>query len=345
MCIKDRAGARRRRNTPILASCPARPRWLTALCTRVALLLSGREYTPAYNRGVVRSWTMGLLAAVCMASPILRAADDLTLTYRAGLVQPGDVLQLAVAAPAGVSLVTATWHDRDVPFLRDADGVWRALLGIDVEAAPGPHDLLVSAARAAGPALMSAQTVTVSPKAVRTRRIRVNPKFVIPPKSVLPRIERETKLLNEVFARPPSPRLWTRDAARPVEGVNVSGFGVRSVLNGVPRGPHAGLDLAAVTGTPVYAPTAGTVVFARAFYYSGNTVVLDHGQGLFSTMAHLSAFEVKEGEQIAKGTLLGKVGATGRVTGPHLHWAVRLHGDRVDPLKLIEALAPAAGAR
>jgi murein DD-endopeptidase MepM/ murein hydrolase activator NlpD len=84
----------------------------------------------------------------------------------------------------------------------------------------------------------------------------------------------------------------------------------------------------------------GIVSFAREFYYSGNTVVVDHGHGLFSTMAHLSAFDVEEGERVEQGALLGKVGATGRVTGPHLHWAVRLHGDRVDPLSLLSALAP-----
>jgi murein DD-endopeptidase MepM/ murein hydrolase activator NlpD len=177
---------------------------------------------------------------------------------------------------------------------------------------------------------------------VRTRRIRVNPRFVHPPKRLLARIAQETQALNAIFAGSVAERLWTDNAVRPVEGVAVSGFGVLSVLNGEPRGPHNGLDLAAVTGTPVYAPTPGLVVAARAFYYSGNTVILDHGQGLFSTMAHLSAIDVSEGQRVAKGTLLGKVGATGRVTGPHLHWAVRLHGARVDPLSLLDALAPPA---
>jgi len=274
-----------------------------------------------------------------LAAP-LRAGDELALSYRAGLIQPGDVLHLAVTAPVTATAVSATWHERPIPFVRDADGVWRALLGVDVAAPTGEKTLFVTATSGAGAPITTAQTVTISPKAVRTRRLRVNPKFVIPPKSALPRIERETALLNELFAQPPSPRQWAPDAVRPVAGVNVSGFGVRSVLNGQPRGPHAGLDLAAGTGTPVYAPTAGTVIYAREFYFSGNTVIVDHGQGLLSTMAHLSAFDVKEGERVAKGALLGKVGATGRVTGPHLHWAVRLHGDRVDPLKLLEALAP-----
>ena len=280
-----------------------------------------------------------MLMAAWLAAPSLRAADRVVLTYRAGLVQPGDVLHLAVAVPAGASAVTAIWHAREVPFVRDADGVWRALLGIDVAAKSGPTTLTLGVVVPGRDRLESTHTISVSPKSVRTRRIRVNPKFVIPPKSALPRIERETALLNELFRTSSPDRFWAPEAVRPVEGVAVSGFGVRSVLNGLPRGPHNGLDLAAATGTPVYAPTPGVVAFAREFYYSGNTVIVDHGHGLLSTMAHLSVIDVEEGARVAKGTLLGKVGATGRVTGPHLHWAVRLHGDRVDPLKLLEALA------
>ena len=102
-----------------------------------------------------------------------------------------------------------------------------------------------------------------------------------------------------------------------------------------------GLDLAATTGTPIHAPTAGVVAYAREFYYSGNTVIIDHGLGLYSTMAHLSVIGVKEGARVARGDLLGEVGATGRVTGPHLHWAVRILGARVDPLSLLDVLAAA----
>lgn len=288
------------------------------------------------------------LAAVALLLPASSrgAADNWHVGVRTGLIQPGDVLKLDIRPPDGVTMVTARWSERDVPLVRQGDGTWRGLFGIDVEVAPGPKVLALRGTRSAGPVVEGAHTFDVAPKAVRTRRIRVNPKFVNPPKSAWPRIQEETELLNALFRRPASEeRLWSAGAVRPVEGVAVSGFGVRSVLNGQPRGPHNGLDLAAVTGTPVFAPTPGVVVYARPFYYSGNTVILDHGHGLFSTMAHLSVIDVTAGQRVAQGELLGKVGATGRVTGPHLHWAVRLHGDRVDPLKLIEALAPAGGAR
>lgn len=339
MAIKDRADAAGRRNGADRGDLAVRRRIRRTGGPDASVRCPERSTPRAYNRFV---WFLRVAAfvAVALLVPALHASDDLVLRYRAGPVQPGDVLHLAVVAPAEVSSVTATWHEREVPFLRDADGIWRALLGIDVAAATGSRPLLLSASRPSAAALTSTHAVTVSPKAVRTRRIRVNPKFVTPPRSELPRIERETALLNELFRKTRSDRLWTTDAARPVEGVAVSGFGVRSILNGQRRGPHNGLDLAAVTGTPVYAPTPGIVAFARGFYYSGNTVIVDHGQGLYSTLAHLSEIDVKEGERVGKGALLGKVGATGRVTGPHLHWAVRLHGDRVDPLSLLEALAP-----
>lgn len=288
------------------------------------------------------------LAAVVLLLPASPrgADDDWHIGVRAGLIQPGDVLKLDIRPPDGITMVTARWSDRDVPLVRQADGTWRGLFGIDVEMAPGPKVLGLRGTQPTGPAVEGTHTFDVAPKVVRTRRIRVNPKFVNPPKSAWPRIKQETELLNELFRRTASAeRLWAVGAVRPVQGVAVSGFGVRSVLNGQPRGPHNGLDLAAVTGTPVHAPTPGVVVFARPFYYSGNTVILDHGHGLFSTMAHLSVIAVTEGQTVAQGDLLGKVGATGRVTGPHLHWAVRLHGDRVDPLKLLDALAPAASAR
>ncbi|MEE8178340.1 MAG: M23 family metallopeptidase, partial [Acidobacteriota bacterium] len=116
-------------------------------------------------------------------------------------------------------------------------------------------------------------------------------------------------------------------------------FGKRSILNGQPRSPHSGTDFRAGEGTPIQAPNAGKVLLAAELYYSGNVVILDHGMGMYSYFAHLSRRAVSEGEQISAGEIIGYVGATGRVTGPHLHWTLRLSGARVDPLSLMEVLA------
>jgi murein DD-endopeptidase MepM/ murein hydrolase activator NlpD len=123
----------------------------------------------------------------------------------------------------------------------------------------------------------------------------------------------------------------------PVDGKPSSNFGTRSYYNGQRRAPHAGIDFRGATGTPIRAANTGTVVLASPLYFTGNTIVIDHGARLFSVFAHLSEFRVKAGERVEPQTIVGLVGATGRVTGPHLHWSVRLNGARVDPLSLIAA--------
>jgi murein DD-endopeptidase MepM/ murein hydrolase activator NlpD len=283
------------------------------------------------------SLVLRAIGLLVLAATSMRAEDGLTVSERARALAPGEAVTLTAAAPPEVTAVRTIWRDRNVPFERRADGRWHALIGIDVEESPGPRRLRVVGSRPGASELVADHAFTVAPKQWRTRRLTVAHRFVNPPASALPRIREETALLNALFRMPPTPRRWEDAFARPVDGVAVSGFGVRSVLNGQPRGPHNGADFAAGTGTPIAAPAAGQVVYARPFYFSGNTVILDHGGGVISTMAHLSAFDVAEGDVVARGDLLGKVGATGRVTGPHLHWAVRVLGARVDPESLFSA--------
>ena len=128
---------------------------------------------------------------------------------------------------------------------------------------------------------------------------------------------------------------------RPVPDAANSSFGTRSIYNGEARSPHGGTDFLSPAGRPIKAPNAGRVVLAAPLYFTGGTVVIDHGLGMFSLFAHLSTIGVREGQVVKTGDVIGEVGATGRVTGPHLHWAVRLGGARVDPLSLIAALAAA----
>jgi murein DD-endopeptidase MepM/ murein hydrolase activator NlpD len=282
-----------------------------------------------------------LLVAAALLAVVLplgaTVEDALVVTQHARALAPGEVVALTVEAPAAVTAVETAWRERPVVFVRRSETAWHALIGIDVEEVPGPRSLRVVARRAGGPDLTAVHAFMVEAKTWRTRRLKVARRFVTPPDSALPRIREETALLNALFSVARPQRSWSGGFVRPVDGVAVSGFGVRSVLNGQPRGPHNGADFAAGTGTPIYAPAAAVVAYAREFYYSGNTVILDHGFGLYSTMAHLSAFDVQEGARVDRGALLGKVGATGRVTGPHLHWAVRLLGARIDPESLLVA--------
>jgi murein DD-endopeptidase MepM/ murein hydrolase activator NlpD len=181
--------------------------------------------------------------------------------------------------------------------------------------------------------------LVVRPRRFPTRTLTVDPAFVTPPPEAAERIERESKELNQVWASPAPDKLWQGAFLRPVPQPANSAFGSRSVFNGEPRSQHSGADFRSPAGTPIKAPNAGRVVIAGPRYFSGDTVVIDHGQGLFSLFAHLSVTNVKQGETVKKGAVIGEVGQTGRVTGPHLHWAVRLNGARVDPLSLLTVLS------
>jgi murein DD-endopeptidase MepM/ murein hydrolase activator NlpD len=177
----------------------------------------------------------------------------------------------------------------------------------------------------------------VAPGRFRTRTLTVDPAFVTPPESAAERIAQDARDLDAIYARStPTPGFGA--FVRPVPQAANSAFGSRSVFNGERRNIHAGADFGSPAGTPVKAPGGGDVALARDLYFSGNSVIIDHGLGLISVLAHLSAIDVKTGDRVRAGDLVGRVGATGRVTGPHLHWGVRLKGTRVDPLSLLFVL-------
>ena len=182
------------------------------------------------------------------------------------------------------------------------------------------------------------EDLVVLAKEFPTRRLQVDDAFVRPPANVLGRIEEEAQELDRLWTTSTPARLWTDSFVRPVPQAANSAFGTRSVFNGESRSPHGGADFASPAGTPVEAPGAGRVVLARSLYYTGNTVVIDHGLGLVSVLAHLSSIAVHEGDPVAATQVIGRVGATGRVTGPHLHWSVRAGGARIDPLSLLAVL-------
>lgn len=169
------------------------------------------------------------------------------------------------------------------------------------------------------------------------------PETMVSPRepAVIARIEREAERLRTLFSAT-SERLWDR-FMRPVEDPVSSMFGKRRLLNGKPRAPHSGTDFRSPAGTPVKAFSTGRVVLVDDLFYTGNTVILDHGEGLYSVYAHLSATLVAPGDLTPVGTVIGRVGSTGRSTGPHLHLSVRLLATRVDPLLLLAAI-PAQGS-
>jgi murein DD-endopeptidase MepM/ murein hydrolase activator NlpD len=283
---------------------------------------------------------VALLTATLMAlAASLPAAAPVAVDVAARSLQPGEVVQLAlhVAAPVEQVRVTAFGHAQ--PAFRVSPLEWHALIGIDLDAPVGAHDVVIDTGRP-GAQENTIYRLTVRPKAFPTRRLTVAEAFVNPPPEVQDRIATEARRLEGLWAATSSAPRWTGPFVRPVTDPANSAFGSRSILNGQPRSPHGGADFLSPAGTPIHAPNAGLVALAADLYYTGNTVVIDHGMGLLSLFAHLSSIDVTEGATVTAGEVVGRVGSTGRVTGPHLHWTVRLAGARVDPLSLIAVTAP-----
>jgi murein DD-endopeptidase MepM/ murein hydrolase activator NlpD len=227
----------------------------------------------------------------------------------------------------------------NVPLTLSPDGtLWQGLVGIDLNVAPGTYPLTVEVP-GRQPMLAGETALRVEPHRFATRTLRVAPEFVDPPPAVVDRILAEAAKLEALF-KVVTPRAWSDPFALPLSTrPPTPNFGSRSVFNGQARAPHAGVDFSSPAGTPVVAPGGGTVVLAMDLYFTGQTVIIDHGGGLYSLFAHLSSMAVGAGDAVARGDSVGQVGSTGRATGPHLHWAVRLNGARVDPLSLRVATA------
>lgn len=275
---------------------------------------------------------MNVLAVVATAA--------LTITPSSRAMQPGELVVLTVSSEAPLSAVHARAFNTDITGFAPSENDpqhWRVLIGIDLDVKLGRHPVVVTATSAAGP-LEATYQLTVVAKKFPTRTLKVDEAFVNPPASVQPRIAAEVKEQQAIWDAPAPERLWSAPFIRPVPQAANSAFGTRSVFNGQPRGAHGGADFLSPAGTPVKAPNAGRVVLAKDLYFSGNTVIIDHGLGLFSFLCHMSKLDVAVGDIVTPGQIVGLVGATGRVTGAHLHWTVKVSGARVDPLALLALL-------
>ena len=277
-----------------------------------------------------------VIACGVVATALTSAAPAISVAVAARSIQPGEIVVLTLTTGVPVDEVRASAFGLDLKPLRTGPTEWRVIVGIDLDTKPGRYDVAIVAG-AAGTDRVT-HLLTVRPKTFPTRQLKVDPAFVNPPPEALARITEETARLNGVWASSSTAVLWAGPWVRPVPDAANSAFGTRSVFNGEPRNPHSGADFSSQPGTPVKSPNAGRVVLAGDLYFTGNTVVIDHGAGLLSLFAHLRAMTVRESDSVTAGTVLGEVGATGRVTGPHLHWTVRLNGARVDPMSLLAVL-------
>jgi len=265
-----------------------------------------------------------------------RSTPAVAVNMTPEVVEAGSPELIRVSAPAGAT-VEGEWLGHKLKFFRGRDRqAWYALAGVDVEAPAGPSTLRLTSRDVGTSATDLSRSVEILSAHYRTGTLTVAPKFVEPAPEEMARIKAEVDLKAKVFAASAAQPLWSGDFHAPVTAAPTDSFGTRRTVNGTLASIHKGMDFRAATGTPVRAGNSGIVVLARPLYYEGNCVVIDHGLGLFTISMHLSRIDVHEGKQVSLGESIGLSGATGRVTGPHLHWAVRWQDAYLDPAKLLK---------
>ena len=270
----------------------------------------------------------------------------LTTAHSAPLNQPLSILHQPV--PGGVAVIEITpklakgttpdirFLDKRVLMTRDSAGRSFAIVGIPLSTKPGIHNITVATGTT-----KNSLSFEVRDKVYREQRITLKSnKHVHLSDEDLARYKREATLQDNAYQQFSQGHPSNLILDRPVDAPLSSPFGTKRYFNGEARAPHSGLDFAAPTGTPIKAPAAGTVILTGDFFFNGKTVFVDHGQGMISMFCHLSVIGVTEGQKLERGQLLGKVGATGRVTGAHLHWNVSLNDARVDPAIFIGLFSP-----
>jgi len=289
-------------------------RRLFLFCLLLSLSLCGVAQHPA--AAPIISWQPSALSS---GSPAL---------LRVEFVQP----------PASVN---GEWFGHSVEFFPSRNpAIWYALAGVDVETAPGSYPLTLHATMPGGTVIDTSRDIPIAPAHYKQVELHVPEKFVAPDPATLQRIAAEKEIKNQAFAHTAAEPLWHGDFLPPVKSPPTDSFGTRRIFNGQLASIHRGMDFRAHSGTPVLAANAGEVILARPLFYEGNCVIIDHGQSFTTIYMHLSKIEVHEGEKVRMHQLLGLSGATGRATGPHLHFSARWQGGYLDPALLFKLKLP-----
>jgi murein DD-endopeptidase MepM/ murein hydrolase activator NlpD len=274
------------------------------------------------------AWTAA--AALTEERLVTPSGATVRMVYRS--LEPGEVIMFRLEELGARARVSLRFLDRDASF--ESDGV--GFLGIDLRQAPGAYPLDLTMERTDGASERLQRDVVVRAKKFRTKKLQVPEDYVKPPTpEIEERVRREAELVAWVYGHGAPEWLGQENFIPPLAAAPFPNFGERRVYNGVPLSFHTGLDFSAQAGDPVAAANAGKVALASHLYFGGKTVILDHGQGVFTSYGHMSKLLVRRGDLVSKGTVVGLIGSTGRSTGPHLHWGVRVGGARVDPRSLL----------
>ena len=269
----------------------------------------------------------GAFPCLCTASDSLEF--DTLLSSRE--IPQGGVELLSIRVHEGET-PKVTWLNKEVGLVFDPEEkAWRGFLGVDLGAEPGSYILNIKSMPSGRQKLLALEIIE---KDWGVRRLTLPKKMVDLDSKTLERARKESKDMSALWRAPVDSPLWRGSFLRPVPGKVLGPFGRRSIINSQPRSPHSGVDLRGKSGTPVKATNHGKVVLVCDHFFSGRSVVIDHGGGIQSMYFHLDSITVRKDDMIEKGQVIGRMGSSGRATGPHLHWGIRMNGARVDPIGL-----------
>jgi murein DD-endopeptidase MepM/ murein hydrolase activator NlpD len=278
------------------------------------------------------------IALLAFAPAFSAGADRVILPETVEVLQ-GELVEVRVAG-GDLAAVEGRLDNERIYFHPEGGNGFSAIVGADVAAKPGEKQFVLKLIHRGGAYNEHEIPLRIKPKKFRTESFKVAPGFDHMTPEALEAIRRERAAFARAFAASVPERMWEAPFMRPVpHEASASSFGSRRVINGIPRAPHSGTDLSSPAGTEVLATNHGRVVLAGDFFFAGGSVVLDHGGGLLTMYFHLSELRVEEGARVKKGDVVALSGATGRVTGAHLHWGARLANARIDPLELLSKVS------
>lgn len=277
-----------------------------------------------------------LWVLVLPAHPSCAEMLPVKVTISPQQIYQGDIALLAVTPATAVSRIYYQYMDQSVDFYYDnATNRFISFLGIDVDFTPGKKILSIVIDTEKGVQSVEHVTVTVLKKDFPIQRLTLPESQVTLSRENQDRYEREQKTLKKIFADSVHKKIWLTDFSKPLQVEADTPFGVRRIMNDKPKNPHTGVDFKSPPGTPVHAASDGVVAHTGNFFFSGNSVFIDHGMGIYTMYFHLDSISVHQGDMVTRNQVIGSVGSTGRATGPHLHWGMRINNQRVDPLSML----------
>jgi murein DD-endopeptidase MepM/ murein hydrolase activator NlpD len=297
------------------------------------------------KRAAIAIVLLASVAPAC-AQHATRAAESLVEPIKNVFWQPDQLAQgspmfITCELSGAAARVSATWQGKRLAFFRsEKPRIWYALAGVDMDTQPGPYDLKISALMRAGHWASSVKRVTIGPGNFGAGNVQVPDQYVEPNPTEQKQINRDGLLKHRAFARDIRLPLWSGNFIQPIDAPSTPSFGESRLMNEEKSNRHMGTDFPAKEGTLVRAANSGVVVLARSLFYEGNCVIIDHGLRFFTVYMHLSRIDVREGARVRKGAAIGQSGATGRVTGPHLHFEAQWAGIAADPVQLLHLTLP-----